>query len=443
MKSEADSVGQGREERITANPAAMIRGGMIVVAITFLGFGSWATFAPLARGAHVMGHVVTDSNRKTIQHLEGGIVKEILVREGAQVKEGDVLIRLDETQTQANLEIVSQRHLQEMVLEARLLAERDGLARINWPGVLQPHMATARVKSAMADQEALFRARKNEFDGQIRAMTERIAQLRRQADALRRQVDANREQTSLLSADVEAQRNLEKKGFVSANRVREFEREAARIRAEQAAREAEVAEVEATIQATELQIIQTRQGFSRQVVTELQASRAKLNEFQEQLTAQTSVAERVTIRAPVDGQVVGLAVHTLGGVIAPGSPIMDIVPENDRLLIEAKVRLTDIDVAHAGLPAEIRFSSLPPRQSPLLSGRVLSVSNDTLTDPSTREQYYLARVEVKEGELKKLGSFNVVSGMPVEVLISAGERTMLDYLVAPVEGLFRRAMKED
>jgi HlyD family type I secretion membrane fusion protein len=421
----------------------MIRGGLIVVAITFLGFGSWAALAPLARGAHVIGHVVTDSNRKTIQHLEGGIIKEIRVKEGSQVKAGDILIVLDETQSRANLEIVSQRNLQEVVQEARLIAERDSYPRIRWPESLRPYQDDARVKAAMADQEALFVARKNEFDGQIRAMTERIGQLRRQAEALRRQVEANKEQSSLLATDVQAQRDLEKKGFVSANRVRDYERQAAQIKAEMSAREAEVAEVEANIQATELQIIQTRQGFNRQVVTELQASRAKLHEYEEQLTASSDVKERLIIRAPVDGQVVGLDVHTVGGVIRPGNPIMDIVPDNDRLMIEAKVRLTDIDVAHAGLPAEIRFSSLPPRQSPLLKGSVISVSNDTLTDPATHEQYYLARVEVKEGEMHKLSSFKVVSGMPVEVLVSAGERTMLDYLVAPVEGLFWRAMKED
>lgn len=429
--------------RASSNPRPIIIAGLLVIAISIVGFGAWAAWVPLARGAHVVGQIVVDSSRKTIQHFEGGIVKEIRVQEGSRVNQGDVLLVLDETQALSSFKILTSRRVQEQVLEARLIAERDGARRIAWPQELASFANDPQVQAVVADQQALFEARRREMDGQIRAMSERVAQLRRQAEALTRQLEAQREQARLTSADVQAQKELQQKGFVSANRVRDFEREAARLKAEHAAREAEVAEVEAAIQATELQIIQTRQGFTRQVVTELQLSRARVAEVHQQVASAADIKARTTITAPVGGQVIGLSVHTVGGVVPPGRPILDIVPENDRLIVEARVRPVDADVVHADLPAEIRFSSLPPRQSPLLKGRVISVSSDTLSDAATRESYYLARIEVREGELAKLRNLTVVPGMPVEVLISSGERTLLDYLVAPIQALFERAMRED
>lgn len=429
--------------RAASNPGPLVFWGMLVVAITFGGFGIWAAWVPLARGAHVTGQIVVDSSRKTIQHLEGGIVKEIRIQEGSRVRQGDVLLVLDETQVLANLKIITSRQLQERVLETRLVAERDLQRRIAWPKEIEARLDDAQIRAVVADQQSIFDSRRRELDGQVRAMSERAGHLRRQSAALARKMEAYREQIRLIETELAANRELEQKGFATSSRVREIERESARLRSELAAGDAQIAEVEASIQAAELDMIQTRQAFNRQVVADLQASRARLAELEQQMTSSSSIQSRTTIKAPVDGQVIGLAVHTVGGVVQGGQPIMEIVPENDRLIIEARVRPVDADVVHAGLPAEIRLSSLPPRQSPLLKGRVISVSSDTLSDFTTKETYYLARIEVREGEMAKLRAITVVPGMPVEVLISAGERTLLDYLVAPVQALFERAMRED
>jgi len=415
----------------------------MVIVITFLGFGLWAALAPLAKGAHVMGMVITDSQRKTIQHLEGGIVKEIVVHEGDRVKPGDILIRLDETQARASLEVMGSRRLQELVIQSRLLAERDGAGSITWPAEVSRAKLDDRTRAAMADQSAFFSARKKEFDGQIHSMQERAMQLRRELVDLNHQNASYQQQHKLMSADAEAMRTLQKQGFETLDRVRSAEREVERLNSETAARRGAIAENESQIQALELQMFQTRDSFRRQVLSELRDSRARLNELDDQIKVAQDISTRTTIRSPVAGQVVGLTVHTVGGVIRPSDVICFIAPERERLLIEARVRPDDADAVQVGMRAEIRFSSLPRRAVPLLFGKVLSFATDTLSDPATRETYYLARVEANPGELDKLKQWNIIAGMPVEVMIVSGERTMLDYLVTPVTQLFERAMRED
>lgn len=429
--------------RASSNPRPVIISGLVVIAVTFFGFGLWAALVPLAKGAHVMGQVIAASQRKTIQHFEGGLVKEILVREGDRVKPGDALIRLDETQARAGLDVLRGRRMQEQVIESRLIAERDGAARIAWPTEFAKVQLDARTKDAMADQSALFVARKKEFDGQINSLQERTGQLRRQLLELNQQLSAYQQQHKLMFADAEAMRILQRQGFETIDRVRGFEREVERLGAESAARRTSIAENESQIQAAELQIFQIRDSFQRQVLSELRDSRARLTELDDQITVAQDINARTTIRAPAAGQVVGLTVHTVGGVIRPTDTICFIAPENERLLIEAKVKIDDADVVEVGMRAEIRFVSLPRRAVPLLTGKVLSFATDTLTDPTTRETYYLTRVEANPGELEKLKQWNVMAGMPVEVLIVAGERTLLDYLVAPIEDLFGRALRED
>lgn len=432
-----------RPDRVTSNAKPVIASGLIVIAVTFLGFGLWAGFAPLAKGAHVMGTVITDSQRKTIQHLEGGIVKEIVAHEGDRVKPGDVLLRLDETQARASFEVMGSRRLQELVIQSRLLAERDGAGSITWPEEVSRARLDDRTRAAMADQSAFFSARKKEFDGQIHSMQERAKQLRRESVDLNHQSTSYQQQHKLMSADADAMRTLEKQGYETLDRVRSAEREAERLNSETAARRGAIAENESQIQALELQIFQTRDSFRRQVLSDLRDSRARLNELDDQTKVAQDITARTTIRSPVAGQVVGLTVHTVGGVIRPSDLICYIAPENERLLIEARVRPDEADAVQLGMRAEIRFSSLPRRAVPLLFGKVLSFATDTLTDPTTRETYYLARVEANPGELDKLKQWNIIAGMPVEVMIVSGERTLLDYLVTPVEQLFERAMRED
>jgi len=429
--------------RSSSNPRPVIIKGLLVVLITFVGFGTWAALVPLDRGAHVIGRVIVASDRKTISHLEGGVIKEIRVHEGEQVKQGDILIKMDETPALANREVNVNRRIQDLVLEARLIAERDGASRIVWPKEIAPYQNDPRLKAAMAGQETYLQSRRRELEGKIRSLSEHNVYLRRQVQAISQKLAAIKEQFDLASRNAQAYGKLMQQGFATQDRVRDFERTAASLQADQAAVLAEMTSVETSIQDGELQITQLRREFARGVDSDLQDVRARLAEVTEIIRAAEDVAARTTVRAPVSGQVVGLEVHTIGGTIRPGEPILYIVPDTDRLLLEARVKPEDADVVHQGLPAEVRFSSLPRRAAPLLNGHVQSVATDTLTDPITKETYYLARIEVKDEELAKLKRWVIVPGMPVEVLISAGKRTLLDYMIAPVEDLFMRAMRED
>ena len=435
--------GKAGGSRLSSNPRPAIIGGLMVILVTFVGFGTWAALVPLDRGAHVVGRVILAGDRKTISHLEGGVIKEIRVHEGDRVKEGDVLIRMDETPALANREVNINRRIQDLVLEARLTSERDGAPRIVWPKEITPYMNDPRLRAAMAGQETYFQSRKRELEGKTHSLSERNVSLRRQMEAIAQKLAAIREQHRLVSTTVQAHAKLVEQGFATQDRLRELERSAAGLQAEQAAALVESASVQTAIQDGELQIVQLRREFARGVDSDLQDVRARLAEVSELITAAEGVAARTTIRAPVSGQVVGLGVHTIGGVIRPGEPILFVVPDTDRLLLEAHVKPEDADVVHQGLPAEVRFSGLPRRAAPLLNGHVLSVATDTLTDPVTKETYYLARIEVKDEELEKLKRWVVVPGMPVEILVSAGKRTLLDYMIAPIEDLFMRAMRED
>jgi len=437
------AVPAGPSKRAASDPSPVIASGLLVIAITFLGFGLWAGFAPLAKGSHVMGTIISDGQRKTIQHLEGGVVKEIVAQEGDRVKPGDVILRLSETQARAALEVMTSRRMQEQLVEARLVAERDGAERIAWPEDAAKARLDDRTRAAMADQAVLFAARKKELDGQVHSTQERAAQLKRQLVEINHQLAALQEQQRSMAIEADALRALEKQGFETMDRVRSAEREAERLRGDMATRRAGIAEIESQIQAAELQIFQMRDSFRRQVTSDLRDSRTRLNEIYDQITVAQDISERTTIRSPVAGQIVGLTVHTVGGVLKGGETICYVAPENEHLLIEARVKPEDADAVRPGLKAEIRLSSLPRRAVPLLFGRVLSFATDTLSDPATRESYYLARVEANPGELDKLKEWNIVAGMPVEVMIVSGERTLLDYLVTPVEQLFSRAMREE
>ncbi|MBW7850420.1 MAG: HlyD family type I secretion periplasmic adaptor subunit [Rhodospirillales bacterium] len=428
--------------RRAADPRPILLHGLLVVAITFGGFGLWSAITPLARGAHVVGKVVVDTNRKTVQHLEGGIVKEILVREGSRVEAGDVLVRLDTTQALANRDILRQRLVRERILEARLAAERDGASAVVLPEELRDAVERPEVRAAFADQQALFAARRKEFESEITILSERVTQLRHQIRGMQAEQVANREQFRLINEELDGLRELADKGFASTNRVRAMEREAARLEGDHASRVAEIARAEVAVGEAQLQVVQTRQQFVRGVLDELRQVRGQIGELEEQLRATEDVLTRTVIRAPLSGQVVGLAVHTIGGVIDRGQVVLHIVPEDERLIVEAQVRPLDADVVHPGLHAEIRFMGLPRKSSPLLKGEVSTISQDTLNDPQTGD-YYLARIEVADDELARLGDVTVVPGMPVEVLIAAGERTPLDYLVSPWLDLFERAMRED
>ncbi len=436
-------VDDGPGHRSSSDPRPTILAGILVMALTVFGFGLWSATTPLARGAHVTGKVVSDSNRKTIQHLEGGIVQEILVSEGQRVEAGQVLIRLEPTRALTTREVLFARQVHERLLEARLMAELSGDAELRLPPDLETHWDDPRVVRELTDQQALMEARRNEMEGQVGILQDRVRQLQHQIQGFKGSQTANREEHRLTQDEIERLGPLHRRGYVPLDRLRALERAAAELEGEYASMTAEIARTEVAVGEARLEIIQARQSFRRQLLDELGQVRNTLSEIDEQLAAANDVLARTEIRAPQAGQVVGLGVHTAGGVVRPGQPVLDIVPEGDRLIVEAQLQPLDADVVYPGLPAEIRFSSLPRRTAPRLKGIVETMSTDTLHDPANGRSYYLLRVAVPEEEMAILGDVTIMPGMPAEVLIKAGERTLADYLISPWRDLFEKAMRED
>ncbi len=414
-----------------------------MVAITFVGFGAWAVSTPLARGAHVAGKVVVDTNRKKVQHLEGGIVKDLLVREGERVTQGQALIRLDPTQVRARRDILRDRWLREKMLETRLEAEVAEATTLSIPDALRVFSENANYAEALQDQQALLAARREELSSEIQILQDKIRQFHHQIAGMRAQVTSNRRQQALIEEELTGMRELLADGHIPLNQVRQYERESARLEGENGQLLAEIARAEVAVGEVELQVIRTRQGFRRQVLDELREVRGQLSELEEQIVGAEDVLKRTEIQAPVAGQVVGLAVHTVGGVIAPGETVLEIVPADDKLIFEGRVNPLDGDVVYPGMQAEVRLLGLPRKSAPLLRAHVLTLSADTLTDPATGASYYLARIQVDDDELARIADEHVlVPGMPADVLLKAGERTPFEYMLSPFIDLFRRAMRE-
>jgi len=419
-----------------------IRAGLVVLAVTVLGFGLWAGLTPLASGIHAMGQVVVETNRKTVDHLEGGIVKEILVQEGLKVRKGDPLIVLQGTQTRANREIGFARYILGRLAEVRLLAERSGSEQFVLPADLARYAADERVKAVMRDQMRLLQERRRQNLEQVSVQRHRMEQARQQASGIEANLNSNAAQLALAERENAAVQTLLSQGFATATQARSAEREFLRLQGEARSLEAERRRVAALEAEAHQQLEVVQAGYRREVSEQLDSVGASMRESSEQFAAAEDAERRSVIRAPQEGQVVGLAVHTVGGVVTAGAPLMYIVPEHEKLLIEGQIRPLDAAYVHRGMPAEVKFIGLPKRTSPLLRGHLLTVSNDTLSEPKGGLSYYLIRVEIQADQMRRLGDAVVTPGMPVELLLEADKRTVLEYLVAPWSDLFRKAMRE-
>lgn len=419
-----------------------VLGGLLTIAATFGGFGTWAALAPLNSAVVAHGTVMVDTNHKAVQHLEGGIVRELLVRDGDVVTAGDVLIRLDPTRADANLAIVQGQLDAARALEARLSAERDGADRIGFPETLTGRADDPTVAAIMAQEELVFRSRREARDGQTSILRQRIAQAREQISGLESQRRWNSQQIRLLNDELAGLRSLYEQGYAPRTRILALEREVARLEGESGGHAGDVARIEQSVGEAELQILQLTKSFHEEVATGLSRVHGEILDLTERLTASEDMVRRLDIRAPASGVVANLAVHTVGAVLAPGVTTMEIVPLQDRLVIEAQVLPTDIDDVRAGLPAEVRFVAFVQRTTPPVPGTVISVSPDRIVDQRSGTAFFLARILVGEDDLKLLGGLQILPGMPVDVMIETAERTALDYLVAPLANVFRYSMRE-
>ncbi len=416
------------------------RTGILIAVAVFGVFGLWATLAPLNGAAHAPGTVTVRSYKQVVQHLEGGMVSEINVQNGDFVEAGAPLLALDSTQSLAQLEIANANLAALTTIEARLIAERDGLESIVYPASLSA--ARANAAEEMAAQTQIFEARKAAREGGTAVLEQRIEQLRSRVTGLGAMKLSKEELVASFADELADVRLLLKEGFADKMRLRELERSHAMLKGEAAELVATISSTEMQIGETQLQILQMNNEFQSEVVNQLGEVQTSLKDSRERTAALHDVVDRTVIRAPVSGVVNGMQYHTIGAVIGPGNPIADIVPQSDELVVEARVTPTDIDRVSVGQDATIRFSAFSS-SVPTIFGTVLSVSADAVVDQNTGVPYYLARVQVTPEGMLELGDLALVPGMPAEVFIASGSRTFLQYVMKPFSNALARSLIED
>lgn len=421
--------------------------GIIVILVVFVGFGTWAAMAPIASAAHAAGKIRVESNRKTVQHLEGGIVTSLPVRDGDYVEKDQIVMTLDDTQAKSQLEIVHGLYYVAMAREARLIAQRDQLDAVVYPDFLLELTDDSRVKEAMDVQTQIFRVRKEAYENELALYAQQVEQLESQLEGLESQKKASQRLVNSYGAELRDLKDLEKKGYAERRQVRELARQVAENQGELGDLISRIASTRSEVVAAKLQSLQLQKELQREVAAELDGVRERLFQLVEQRQALQDTLERTVIRAPQSGTVLGLAVHTIGAVIREGDTLMNIVPEDERLVVEAKVTPIDIDRIQVGQTADIRFSAFKMRETTRILGRLINVSADSIVDENDAEQraYYLAIVEITQEGLQQLidKDLKLVAGMPAEVFINTGERTLIEYLADPLVNTVARSFIED
>jgi len=407
------------------------------------GVGAWATTATLYGAVVSHGSFVVDSYLKKVQHPTGGIVGEILVQEGERVKAGDVLLRLDATQTRASLAIVSKR-LDELTARlARLEAERDDAQEIDFPADLLSRQNDAAVATPLHSERRLFTFRRIAREGKKAQLAERIAQYEHEIAGLKMQELAYERGLTVLNKEIEALRSLFEQGIVNTQRLNALETQAATFGGERGEKIAYQAQVAGRISEVTLQILAIDQELKAEVGRELREIQAQIGEAVEHKVAAEDALKRINIIAPQAGIVHQLAVHTVGGVITPAQTIMSIVPESDQLALEVKISPQDIDQITLGQQAVLRLSAFNQRTTPELNGHVSRIAADLTRDERSGLAWYLVRISVPARELARLENLTLVPGMPSEALIQTGERTALSYLIKPLSDQINRALREE
>lgn len=430
----------------TAAAAAPNRPGRIglwALAIGFGGFLLWAAFAPLDEGVPSAGVVSLDTKRKPVQHMQGGIVKEVLVGEGDRVKEGQLLMKLDPAVAKANYEATRQRYFSLRAMQGRLTAEQAGAGVISFDPELRTAATDPLIRQQMVTQEQLFQSRRSSLRADLQGIQESIQGQEGLVQAYESMVVSKRNQLASVSEEYRNTRELVAEGYAPRNRQLELERMMAELNSSIAEVLGNTTRARRSISELRQHLIQRQQEYRKEVETQLADVTREVQSEQGKYLALQEDLSRVEIRSPASGQVIGLAMQTVGGVVQPGQKLMDIVPENEALVLETRVSPHMIDRVHAGLPVDVRFSAFAHSPQLVVQGKVASVSNDLLTDPQTGAPYYLARATVTPAGMKRLGKRQMQPGMPVEVVFTTGERSMLTYLLNPLIRRVAAAMKEE
>ena len=419
------------------------RVGLWALAIGFGGFLLWAGLAPLDEGVPGQGLVAIDTKRKAVQHLSGGIVKEVLVREGDKVQEGQLLIKLDSAVARSNYEAVRQRYLGLRAMQGRLLAEQSQQSSITFHPDLQAAASDPLIRAQMQNQEQLFMTRRSLLRSDLQSIEVNIQGQQGLLQAYSGILENRRNQQRLIQEELSHLRGLVSEGYAPRNRQLEMERMVADSSSAIADLLGNTVRAQRSIGELRQRAMSRQQDFRREVETQMAEVAREVLAEEQKFKAVANDLERTEIKSPAAGQVVSLAVQTVGGVVQPGQKLMDIVPEGEALLLEAHVAPHLIDRVQSQLPVDVRFNSFAHSPQLVVEGQVVSVSADLLTEPQTGMTYYLARVQVTPEGMKTLGKRQLHPGMPVEVVFKTGERSMLTYLLHPLLKRMSAAMKEE
>ena len=416
--------------------------GYAVIIFTFGIVGGWAAVAELDRAVIATATVAIESNRKVVQHFEGGIIREILIKEGEDVQEGQVLFRLEGVQAKANMDLIRNQLEAALALEARLVAERDQAPEITWPDEIKKRASDPIVAKVIEDQTTQFRERRASMQGQIDILEARIQQVTTEIEGIAIEKEATEQQVEYIRSELEGLRQLRAKDLIPVTRLLTMERERTRLEGIIGRAIADQAKAESSIGESRLQIQQLRQKFQEETAAAIQEVRQKIADLREKITVANDVLQRIEIKAPRSGNVQALKVFTVGQVIRSGEPLLEIVPTDERLVVQAQFSPTDIDSVYAGQEAEIRFPAFHSRTIPVMLGRLESVSRDRLIDEATKQPYYLGLVTVNKIDVPKELQSRIRAGMPAEVIVAAGERTVLSYIVSPLSNALRKSFTE-
>ncbi|MEH6436536.1 HlyD family type I secretion periplasmic adaptor subunit [Massilia sp. DD77] len=430
---------------VNTDARAFSRIGWFVVLVGVGGFLLWALLAPLDKGVPLSGTVAAESNRQAVQHQVGGTVQQLLVRDGDVVKKDQVLVRMNPVVAQSAVEVTEAQYLSALANVARLSAERDGLKKIAFPAELEKRRLEPRVIELMNLQDQLLISRQSSLQNELGGIDENIAGLKLQISGLQESRDSKKEQVSILKEQLAGMRDLAKEGYIARNRLLDLERTYAQLNGQ-------ISEDIGNIGRSQRQVVELSLRRAQRIQDYQKEVRSQLSEFQKEadaqgarLDAQRFELSNVEVKAPASGTVVGLAVFTNGGVVPPGFKMMDIVPNNAQLIVDGQLPVNLVDKVHPGLPVELIFSAFNTNKTPHIDGELTHVSADRSVDEQTGIPYYLVKVKVTPEGARKIArhKMDIRSGMPVELFVKTGERTMMNYLLKPIIDRAHSSMSED
>lgn len=429
---------QQQVEMPSANDSKVIGFGLTVILMLFGIFGGWAAFAPLAESSVTVGTISADLDKKTLQHLEGGVIESIHVKDGDEVKKGDMLLKLKDVHIKSQLDIYKAQYDDASALYARLVAQRDGLGSVVYPEELQN-------ESMKKEQNSIFYETKKSIEDEKIISQNRVVQLENQIEGLTSLMEAKKSRLASIKEEIVEWEELFRQKLVDKLKIRELSREQNSIEGDISQTESEIAKLKEAINEARNQQLLREKEFRKEMLNELVAAKSALFDLKSKIVSIEDTLLRTNIIAPIDGTVVGLNLHTVGGVVSPGKDILQIVPQNSKLVVVSQVQTADIDKVKVGLMADIRFSAFNVQKAHVVEGRVIHVSADSFVDEKSGLPYYEAKIEVtKNGQVQLVDyGFELVSGMPAEVMIKTSERTVLSYLVKPFTDMIARGFNEE